>query len=115
MNQAISFQLGGDLYIGSNSTVPPVSYTSGTNFYYNVYVGYGASASNNQLLVANAGTILTNSGNLYIGYEGPGNSMVILNGGTVIDQAGYVGVSNTSTGNTVLVTGAAALQLEPPT
>jgi T5SS/PEP-CTERM-associated repeat protein len=83
-NQSISFQLGGDLYIGSNSTVAPVSFTSGTNFYNNVYVGYDASASNNQLLIANAGTIITNAAAFYVGYSGSGNSLTISNGGRVI-------------------------------
>jgi T5SS/PEP-CTERM-associated repeat protein len=108
-NQAISFQLGGDLYVGSNSTVPPVSYSSGTNFYNNVYVGYEASASNNQLVVANPGTILTNSGNLYVGFSGSGNSLVVSNGATVASSNGIIGYSSSSSGNSVLITGNGSL------
>jgi T5SS/PEP-CTERM-associated repeat protein len=108
-NQSISFQLGGDLYIGSNSTVPPVSYTSGTNFYNNVYVGYDATASNNRLLVANAGTILTNSAAFYVGYSGSGNSLTVSNGGRVIVSGSSnwlaIGENSGANSNSVTVTG----------
>jgi len=108
-NQSISLQLGGDLYVGSNSTVAPVNYTSGTNFYNNIYVGYGAAASNNQLLVANAGTLLTNSGEFYVGYSGSGNSLTISNGARVV-VSGFanwlaIGENDGANSNTVTVTG----------
>jgi len=108
-NQSISLQLGGDLYVGSNSTVAPVSYTSGTNFYNNIYVGYGAAASNNQLLVANAGTLLTNSGEFYVGYSGSGNSLTVSNGGRVVVSGSAnwlaIGENDGANSNTVTVTG----------
>jgi len=108
-NQSISFQLGGDLYIGSNSTVPAVSYTSGTNFYNNVYVGYDTTASNNQLLVANTGTILTNAAAFYVGYSGSGNSLTVSNGGRVIVSGSSnwlaIGENSGANSNSVTVTG----------
>jgi T5SS/PEP-CTERM-associated repeat protein len=109
-NQSISLQLGGDLYVGSNSTVAPVSYTSGTNFYNNIYVGYGATASNNQLLVANVGTLLTNSGEFYVGYSGSGNSLTVSNGGKVLvsgisNNWLSIGENDGANSNTVTVTG----------
>ena len=66
-----------DLYVGSNSPGDSTNFSSGTNSYDNTYVGYDASASNNQLTVETIGTFLINSGDLYIGYAGSSNSLVV--------------------------------------
>jgi T5SS/PEP-CTERM-associated repeat protein len=94
-----------DLYVGSNSTVPATNFISGTNTYGNTYVGYTADASNNLLTIGNTNTVLTNSGNLHVGYSGSSNSMVISNGGAVVDSTGYIGFDANSSNNSVLVTG----------
>lgn len=59
-----------DLYVGSNSTTAPVSYSSGSNGYGNIFVGYGSAASNNVLSILKGGTILSNSNNLVVGAGG---------------------------------------------
>ncbi|MFZ4716401.1 MAG: beta strand repeat-containing protein [Chthoniobacterales bacterium] len=98
---------GPDLYTGSNSPGNFVDFFAvETNSYNNTYVGYEAAASNNTLTVANAGTLLTNSAGLYVGYEGSGNTMKMANGGTVaVASNSYIGYTNTSSNNSVLVTG----------
>ena len=98
---------GPDLYAGSNSPGNFVDFFEvETNSYNNTYVGYEATASNNTLTVANAGTLLANTSNLYVGYEGSGNTMKVANGGTVaVASNSYIGYTNTSSNNSVLVTG----------
>ena len=67
-----------DLYVGSNNSGQTANFSSGTNSYINTYVGYASNSSNNSLTIGNANTLLTNSGDVYLGYRGPSNSMVIL-------------------------------------
>jgi T5SS/PEP-CTERM-associated repeat protein len=98
-----------DLYVGSNSTVPSTNFTSATHTYANTYVGYDAAASNNLLTIGNTNTVLTNSADLWVGYDGSSNSMVISNGGVVANSNGYIGYTNGSTNNSVLVTGTSSL------
>jgi len=80
-----------DLYVGSNTPANTLDLTNGTNAYTNTYVGYTVEASNNTLAVANAGTLLTNTNNLYVGYAGSGNSMTVADGGVVANRQGYIG------------------------
>jgi T5SS/PEP-CTERM-associated repeat protein len=94
-----------DLYVGSNTPANTLDFTNGTNVYGNTYVGFTVDASNNALGVANAGTLLTNSGNIIVGGAGSGNSLVISGGGTVAAVAATIGADLNSTGNSVLVTG----------
>ena len=98
-----------DLYVGSNSSVSPTNFTSGTNTYGNTYVGYTADASNNLLTIGNTNTVLTNAGLLYVGYDGSSNSMVISNGGRVANEDGIIGLRTNSSNNSVLVTGSNSL------
>jgi T5SS/PEP-CTERM-associated repeat protein len=102
-----------DLYVGSNSSGQTTNFTSGTNSYSSTYVGYNAGDSNNQLTVGNFNTLLTNAGDLYVGYEGSGNSMVISNGASVYNgdsfYGGVIGLGSNSDGNSVLVTGSNSL------
>ncbi|MFZ0615531.1 MAG: hypothetical protein WAN16_03665, partial [Chthoniobacterales bacterium] len=97
-----------DLYVGSNTPNNSTNFTSGTNTFSDAYVGYEASSSNNILTVQNSGTVLTNYGNLYVGYDGSGNTMVVSNGGTVANAWGYIGYAGSSN-NSVLVTGSNSL------
>ena len=99
-----------DLYVGSNSTVLPVSYTSGSNGFGNIFVGYGATASNNVLSILKGGTILSNSNNLVVGAGGSGNNMTIFVGGVVLSTGiSTVGSNATSSNNSVLVNGSGSL------
>ncbi len=99
-----------DLYVGSNSTVLPVSYTSGSNGFGNIFVGYGATASNNVLGILKGGTILSNSNNLVVGAGGSGNNMTIFVGGVVLSTGvSTVGSNATSSNNSVSVNGSGSL------
>ena len=98
-----------DLYVGSNSSSQTTNFTSGTNSYGSTYVGYNAGASNNILTVANTNTLLTNSADLYVGYNGSGNSLVISNGAQVINNNLWLGYNSNSLNNSVLVTGSNSL------
>jgi len=94
-----------DLYVGSNSSSQTTNFISGTNSYSNTFVGYTAIASNNLLTVGNTNTLLTNSGDAFIGYSGSSNAMVISNGGNVSDRNGWIGYQKKSSNNTVLISG----------
>jgi len=91
-----------DLYVGSNNSGQSTNFLSGTNSYINTYVGYASNSSNNSLTIGNTNTLLTNSGDVYLGDSGPSNSMVISNGGTVSDSNGCIGYSNSTTGNSAI-------------
>jgi T5SS/PEP-CTERM-associated repeat protein len=93
-----------DLYVGSNSSSQSTNLSDGSTYSYgNTYVGYNSGDTNNQLSVGNSPTLLTNSGDLYIGYAGSLNSMLITNGGAVANNNGWVGYTNTASNNLVLV------------
>ena len=98
-----------DLYVGSNTPFNTLDFTNGTNAYGSTYVGFTADASNNTLHVVNPGTLLDNSQDLVVGYDGSANRTVISNGGRVAAQAGYIGVGLGSSNNSVLVTGTNSL------
>ena len=98
-----------DLVVGDNSSGVTTNFTAGTNAYGNTIVGFNAGDSNNTLNVYNAGTLLTNSGNLTVGSSGSGNSMVISNAGTVANLIGYISSDVASSNNSVLVTGTNSL------
>ena len=85
-----------DLYVGSNSSGESTNFSSVTNAYINTYVGYTSTSSNNLLSIGNTNTLLTNSGDVYLGDSGPSNSMVISNAGTVADSNGWIGYSNSA-------------------
>jgi T5SS/PEP-CTERM-associated repeat protein len=57
------------------------------------------------VLVTGAGSLWTNTGNLYVGNFGSGNSLVISNGGTVLNAMGFIGSQSNAVGNLVTVTG----------
>jgi len=99
-----------DLYVGSNSTAAPVSYSSGSNGYGNIFVGYGSAASNNVLSILKGGTILSNSNNLVVGAGGSGNTMTIFVGGNVLSTGlSTIGSNAASSNNSVAVDGSGSL------
>jgi T5SS/PEP-CTERM-associated repeat protein len=72
-----------DLYVGSNAANVTSNFTSGTNLFNNTYVGYTTNATNNLLNVSGAGTVLTNTNALIVGFDGRGNSLIVSNGGKI--------------------------------
>jgi T5SS/PEP-CTERM-associated repeat protein/autotransporter-associated beta strand protein len=51
-------------------------------------------------------SVLINTNNTYVGYDGSGNSLVVTNGALLVNIDGIIGNSTTSSNNSVLVTGA---------
>jgi T5SS/PEP-CTERM-associated repeat protein len=66
-------------------------------------------ASNNSALVTGAGSLWTNSANLYAGFGGKSNSLTIADGGKVASATGVIGNNSSSSGNSAVVTGAGSL------
>jgi T5SS/PEP-CTERM-associated repeat protein len=57
----------------------------------NGWIGYGASSSNNTVLVVGTNSLWTNSGNITIGaFGGPGNSLTVSDGGQVEAASGII-------------------------
>ena len=79
---------------------------SGTVYDVYGYIGYIYSI-NNAVTVTGAGSVWSNSTDLYVGVYGGGNTLTISNGGTVYNSNGYI--SDISDANTVLVTGAGSV------
>jgi len=101
-----------DLYVGSNAANMTTNFTSGTNTFYDTYVGYTTNATNNLLNVSGVGTVLTNTDYLFVGYAGSGNRLVISNGGQVFNRIASIGAGDLAlrpfpqaSNNSALVTG----------
>ena len=69
-------------------------------------IGYNSGDNQNSVTVTGAGSLLTNGGDLFVGYGGSSNSLVVSGGGTVANANGFIGLG---TDNTALVTGAGSL------
>ena len=105
---------GGDLFVGFNGAGNSMVISNGgiianSQVNFGGVLGWGSTSSNNSVLVTGSNSLWTNSGDLYVGYDGSSNSLVISNGGKVADGNGYIGHINTSSKNSVLVTGAGSL------
>jgi T5SS/PEP-CTERM-associated repeat protein/autotransporter-associated beta strand protein/predicted outer membrane repeat protein len=50
-------------------------------------------------------SVLINTNNTYVGYDGSGNSLVVTNGALLQDVRGYIGTTTNSSNNIVIVTG----------
>ena len=102
----------GDLFVGQGGAFNSLTISNGGLVYASSYVGVGwnAGASNNSLLVTGAGSVLTNSGDTYVGDDNGtvNNSLIIVNGGKVYDYNGFVSGTGYATiaSNSVLVSGA---------
>ncbi len=71
----------------------------------NGYIGNQPGASNNVAVVTGAGSLWTNTGNLYVGIDGSGNRLVVSNGGTVANASVFLGGYYGANNNQVTVTG----------
>jgi T5SS/PEP-CTERM-associated repeat protein len=68
-------------------------------------LGYTNSSSGNTALVDGAGSVWSNTLNLFVGYVGARNQLIVTNGGTVYSANAYLGTYAFSSNNTVIVTG----------
>jgi T5SS/PEP-CTERM-associated repeat protein len=107
------WKTGDRVYLGENGAGNWLTITNGGLVSCStVYVGDQASSSSNRILVSGSGSVLTNTGDLNLGWSGGGNSMIVSNGGKVFGGYigyGYVGEYSSSSNNTVLVTGTNSL------
>ena len=94
-----------NLYVGFTNYGQTTNFSAGTNSFNDTYVGYATNSSNNQLLVSGSTTVLSNSGVLFVGYEGSSNSLVITNGAKVFGTDAYISAFGGSN-NTVVISGA---------
>ncbi|HSU53760.1 MAG TPA: hypothetical protein VLT36_06850, partial [Candidatus Dormibacteraeota bacterium] len=69
------------------------------------FVGTNPGSDTNNALVTGAGSVWTNSADMYVGYIGVKNSLLISNGGRVYSANGNLADDSTSSNNTAVVTG----------
>jgi T5SS/PEP-CTERM-associated repeat protein/autotransporter-associated beta strand protein len=85
-----SLSVGSDIYIGYGESDDTLMISGGAlvsaaTTYLGGDVSYAGSS--NSLLVTGGGSVLTNSGSLYVGYNGESNSLTVANGGAVYASA----------------------------
>lgn len=95
-----------DLYTGWWGSANRLTVASGGRVWSaNGYVGLSAGASNNSVLVTDAGSEWLGLDNLIVGVAGPGNRLIITNDAAVSGNYMTIGSSGGSTNNTVVVAG----------
>jgi T5SS/PEP-CTERM-associated repeat protein len=72
-------------------------------------IGYYADARNATALITGAGSVWSNTSDLYVGLDGAGNQLTITNGGKVYSTLGYIGYATGASNNAVTVTGAGSV------
>lgn len=70
------------------------------------YVGNGAGATNNQVIVNGLNALLTNSGDVYVGLMGSRNELLVTNGAQALNRFGYVGYGVSARDNQATIAGA---------
>jgi T5SS/PEP-CTERM-associated repeat protein/autotransporter-associated beta strand protein len=108
-----STDTNGNLYVGTTNSDNVVDLYTATNSYNysNTYIGYATNTSNNILNVANAGVVLNNSSNVYVGYDGNNNIMEVFNNGLVTNMNGYIGFNADASNNTAIITSGGAWKM----
>ncbi len=102
---------GGDLTVGSYMWGNGVVVNNGGLLINNNgYIG-GYPSSSNRMLVSDVGSVWTNLGDVYIGYDQAArNSLTVSNGAKVFSGYGYLGYDfSSSSNNTAVVTGSGSL------
>jgi T5SS/PEP-CTERM-associated repeat protein len=104
-----SWNCGGSLVVGQSGSASELDILNGgvvTDSY--GYLGWVSGSSGNLVLVSGAGSVWTNSSNLWMGYGGSRNALIITNGGHVFSGGGtsYIAEGPSSVSNSVLITGA---------
>jgi T5SS/PEP-CTERM-associated repeat protein len=69
------------------------------------FIGRMNVAGSNSVLVTGSGSVWTNGGDLYVGYDGYGNSLSVASGGRVENRMGFIGYSLSASNNSVMVNG----------
>jgi T5SS/PEP-CTERM-associated repeat protein len=105
-----SYSTGNSLVISNGGKVVSGSMAYSDDF----KIGIDPGDNQNSVTITGAGSMLSNGGDLTVGYYGSSNSLVISDGGTVANRDGFIGrlssgVNFAATHNTALVTGAGSL------
>jgi T5SS/PEP-CTERM-associated repeat protein len=101
----------GSYIVGSNTICDQLQIVNAGKLSYCLsYVGYGANASNNSVVVSGSGSVWGNF-DLFIGRYGSFNTLTISNGGAVYSSSSNVGLGDawSSSSNTALVTGSGSV------
>jgi len=69
------------------------------------YIGTNAVSTGNAVIVADSGSLWSNTVNLFVGHRGAENQLIVSNGATVIAAAGLIGFTNTSVRNSAFIEG----------
>ncbi len=97
-----------DLYVGETGCFNNLTISSGGMVYSaNAVIGSDANANNNRVLVTGTGSGWTNSGDLWVGWNGSSNSLTLASSGWVVNANGYIGDGIVASNNAVVVTGGA--------
>ncbi|MFZ2643261.1 MAG: PEP-CTERM sorting domain-containing protein [Verrucomicrobiia bacterium] len=97
-----------DLYVGETGCFNSLTLASGGRvFSANAVIGSDANANNNRVLVTGAGSGWTNSGDLWVGWNGSSNSLTLASSGYVANANGYIGDGTVASNNAVVVAGGA--------
>lgn len=105
------FTNSGDLYVGFQGASNGLTVSDGgtVRVATDTYIGTYSTSSNSTALVAGTGALLTNTGEIVVGYEASGNSLVVSNGGTVVGSIVSAGYLAAASNNALLVTGAGSM------
>jgi fibronectin-binding autotransporter adhesin len=105
----------GEVTVGTNGSFTLLVLTNNTLLSNsgNAYIGRNAGANSNRVWLSGANTrwIMRD---LYVGSNGSFNLLVVSNGAQVLSRAGNIGFSASSASNTVVVTGAGSLWTNNP-
>ena len=100
----------GDLYVGDFGVGNSLTISNGSRVINgNGFLGRNPGSDSNSVLVVGAGSIWTNSTDVYVGCYGSGNSLVITNGGRVNNDWGTIGYDTNCIYNQALVAGAGSI------
>jgi len=98
--QALASLLG-----GNTSSNQSDNFSSGTNNYYNIFIGCNAGDTNNSVSVVNGGTVVNAANNILVGQNGSDNTMSVSNGASVVNLgSSVIGLNATASDNSLLVT-----------
>ena len=91
-NYGTQFSNNNEFYIGYSGKSNGLNVISGGQIAIvgGAYIGFGAGSTGNQVIVSDGGTTWTNTGDLYVGYDGAVNSLLVSNGAAV-NVGGSVG------------------------
>lgn len=75
----------------------------------NTYIGYNATATDNNVKVTDSGSMWSNSGSMIVGRAGHGNRLLIENQGYVMATSSGIGQQSTGSNNNITVTGSGSI------